>query len=622
MRARTRNNLLIIALVAAVVYLAYQQDLIPGLSPGGTSGSSHDDEPEGEQDISARDRKHDNKKQQKSGGKKVKNDEPNEEDEAAQGEQEEASHEELVELAIENVFDGVDDAHLHGAIGLREDGSSPYQMKPPLQHETNDEKREHHKGNCFNLRRSDSMPLDRHLDDMRHPKCKAVEYPEDLPIASVIFVFYNEPFSPLFRSVHSVLNRTPPRYLHEIVLVDDCSDADELKQPLDDYIKLLPKVKLVRLKQRSGLMTARTAGARAATGEVAVFLDSHIEVTQGWLEPMLARVGENRHHVVMPIIDSIDADSFTYFRGGIDILGFSWRLGQTPLGRARTEVEPMPSVIMAGGLFAMDRKLFHETGEYDPEMQLYGGEEMEISFRIWQCGMTLECIPCSRVGHIFRSSQYWQGQVYKVPGEVIVRNKLRAAEVWMDEYKEIVFDLMAPAGEFDLGPLEYMRDLRTRMQCKSFKWFLDNVYPELFVPFKEFKIVAKGEIRNQITGACFDTLGSTNIGTQVGAYPCHGQKGTQAFYFTDKNTIRLPTMDFNSCLDRDQNNNMNIWGCQAGNQNQIFIWNRETGQLTDSAARMCVEVTHDSTPKSPFSLKMAECSAKPEQKWKFGTLIE
>ena len=44
--------------------------------------------------------------------------------------------------------------------------------------------------------------------------------------------------------------------------------------------------------------------------------------------------------------------------------------GQTPLGRRRTETEPMPSVIMAGGLFAMDRKLFHETGEYDPEMQV------------------------------------------------------------------------------------------------------------------------------------------------------------------------------------------------------------------------------------------------------------
>ena len=247
---------------------------------------------------------------------------------------------------------------------------------------------------------------------------------------------------------------------------------------------------------------------------------------------------------------------------------------------------------------------------------------MEISFRIWQCGMTLECVPCSRVGHIFRSSAFWQGQVYKVPGDVIVRNKLRAAEVWMDEYKEIVFDLMAPAGEFDLGPLEYMRNLRTKMQCKPFKWLLDNVYPEMFVPFKEFKVVAKGEVRNQITGACFDTLGSTNIGTQVGAYPCHGQKGTQAFYLTDKHTIRLPTMDFNSCLDRDQGKaRLNIWGCQDGNANQVFKWNIATKQLSDGTGRLCVEASRDPMPLSPFSLKLAECATKPEQQWQFGTII-
>lgn len=35
-------------------------------------------------------------------------------------------------------------------------------------------------------------------------------------------------------------------------------------------------------------------------------------------------------------------------------------------------------------------------------------------------------------------------QVYPVPMEVIVKNKLRAAEVWMDEFKDIVKRVMPP----------------------------------------------------------------------------------------------------------------------------------------------------------------------------------
>lgn len=77
----------------------------------------------------------------------------------------------------------------------------------------------------FNEYVSDLISVHRSLPDPRESYCKqAGLYLDNLPPTSVIFIFHNEAWSTLLRSVHSVLDRSPEHLIKEIFLVDDFSD--------------------------------------------------------------------------------------------------------------------------------------------------------------------------------------------------------------------------------------------------------------------------------------------------------------------------------------------------------------------------------------------------------------
>lgn len=90
--------------------------------------------------------------------------------------------------------------------------------------------------------------------------------------------------------VSSFYSETAPNLPHPFFHV-----TDFLKLTLENYVKTLEvPVKIIRMEERSGLIRARLRGAAASKGQVITFLDAHCECTLGWLEPLLARIKEDR----------------------------------------------------------------------------------------------------------------------------------------------------------------------------------------------------------------------------------------------------------------------------------------------------------------------------------------
>merc|ERR1712018_553500 len=162
-------------------------------------------------------------------------------------------------------------------------------------------------------------------------------------------------------------------------------------------------------------------------------------------------------------------------------------------------------------------------------------------------GGTIEIAPCSRVGHVFRS---WSP--YKIGEEEINHNLKRVGEVWMDEFKYLVY---ARWGQFDtpyeqrfnVGDLSERKALRNKLNCQSFRWFLDHIAAGQ-LPYHD--LVGAGEIRNPANDVCLDKNDRTEfMDHAVDIYACHHSGGFQYWWYTKSRHIMRDYM----CLGVDAN---------------------------------------------------------------------
>ncbi|XP_076147613.1 polypeptide N-acetylgalactosaminyltransferase 18 [Alosa pseudoharengus] len=481
----------------------------------------------------------------------------------------------------------------------------------------------------YNSYLSDRISLDRPIPDLRPDGCKNISYPPHLPQVSIVFIFVNEALSVILRSVHSAIHTTPTHLLKEIILVDDNSSNEELKLRLDEHVSELNSrrpglLKLVRHQRQEGLIRSRVSGWRAASAPVVALFDAHVEFNTGWAEPILSRIQEDRTRIVSPSFDNIKYDTFEVEEYPLSAQGFDWELWCRYLNPPKAwwslsnNTAPIrtPALI---GCFVVDRQYFEEIGLLDEGMEVYGGENVELGIRVWQCGGSVEVLPCARIAHIERAHKPYTEDL---TGHVR-RNALRVAEVWMDEFKTHVYmawNIPQEDSGIDIGDISERRALRKRLQCKTFRWYLVNIYPEMRM---YTDMAAYGVLKNSLKPeVCLDQ-GPDQDNVPI-LYLCHGMT-PQNVYYTQTQQLYVgllsPTIDDddNKCLV-DVNGRPRLLECSYATAKRMKLYwlFSQGGSIQNRRSKRCLELVESGTSEFGFQLVLQRCTG---QKWTITNLL-
>jgi glycosyltransferase involved in cell wall biosynthesis len=310
----------------------------------------------------------------------------------------------------------------------------------------------------------------------------------ELKTLSVILPCANEGIFAV-NTARSIGEKTPKDVLHEIIVVDDGSTPpleNFFKENGADVLENYP-VKFVRHETFTGLINAKKQGGDRATGDVLAFLDCHVaprdyESDHTWAHGIMQRISGNYKRVVVPSITDLDPHTWTeigkpagiakcYLSLDVDFRWFD------------SENDFVP--IMSGGLLAMSRQWWIETGGYDETMVGWGGENIDQSLRIWLCGGEIVQATDSHVAHMWRlpNNDFTKAK-YKVPEGSVATNRYRAALAWFDDYIEKVhafstFSKFVHPTSAPLPNVDSILEVKNRLQCQPFQWFLER-FPDVY----------------------------------------------------------------------------------------------------------------------------------------------
>lgn len=313
-------------------------------------------------------------------------------------------------------------------------------------------------------------------------------------------------------------------FIYEVIVIDDASAIPE-----EDFIlehipsNFIPKIVVTRLNSQQGLTRAKLIGANMASGKYLFFLDAHCRVMEGWAESLINAandstltfsISENQQkfsqfahkddfpllRFVLPRIVALEdpsnwqigfgavGGSMAIKNWGLDVHWIDSELYTNEIenltlkdnnNRIQSNISPAP--IMPGGIFLVEKNLFDAIGAYDPQMLGWGGENIELSFRVWLCGGEIVVAHNALVGHVFKPSN---DEIIKERLLGLHSNLWRTGYTWLDDG---YFDLLhshyfwkrSNRGVNEVEPgnrqgLESRIALRRSMNCLNFSKYVER----------------------------------------------------------------------------------------------------------------------------------------------------
>lgn len=193
-----------------------------------------------------------------------------------------------------------------------------------------------------------------------------------------------------------------PEYA-EVIVADNASKDDSIEFLKNNY----PAIRLIQFSENSGFAKGYNDALKQIEAEYFVVLNSDVDVTQQWIEPIIELMESDKNIAVCQpkIISYHQRTHFEYAGaagGFIDKYGYPFCRGRIfdAIEEDKGQYDDAIEIFWATGACMFVRaSVFHEVGGFDEEFFAHM-EEIDLCWRIRNHGYKILFSPQSRIFHI------------------------------------------------------------------------------------------------------------------------------------------------------------------------------------------------------------------------------